>query len=144
MSLPLLRRCPDKVPCWDVWALVRGVVLQSPTHLCPNCSCSLPPRAQHFWWEFTAGLKATMSGGPQRLTGRANSRGWALISPLPIQQTSGLSRASACSAKACKAHFPHAGPSKSQEGPSFSPRALLRAAPIPVIDGYHLTVSSHC
>lgn len=68
VSPPLVRRCPDKVSCWDVWALVKGVVLQAPTHLCPNCSCSLPPRAQHCWWEFTAGRK------PPCLVGHSDSQ----------------------------------------------------------------------
>ena len=137
MSPPLLRRCPDKAPCWDAWALVRGVLLQAPTHLCPNCSCSLPPRAQHFWWEFTAGLKAAMSGGPQRPTRRADSRGWALISPLPIQHQPAQPRPG-------RPILHMQGPLSSSKDPLSLPGLFSWAAPIPVIDGYYLTVSSHC
>lgn len=45
VSPPLLIRYPDKVPCWDVWALLRGVVLQGPYALVPHLFLQSPTQS---------------------------------------------------------------------------------------------------
>lgn len=144
VSPPLLRRCPDQVPCWGVWARVRGVVLQAPTHLCPTCSCGLPPRAQHFWREFTAGLKAAMSGGAEthkkgKLQGLVPHQSSPYSANLrPEHGISLLSQGLAGPFSTCRALL------SSRKDRLSLPGLFSWAAPIPVMDGCHLTMSSHC